>query len=118
MTFLVDRCAGRRIADWLAQEGHDVLFSRDLGPDPGDAKLLEIAGEQGRVLVTNDTDYGKLIYLQRQAHSGLVRLPDVPGIERIEIMRVLLRDYPDALLRGAVITVRGKRIRVSGGQKS
>jgi predicted nuclease of predicted toxin-antitoxin system len=24
MNFLVDRCAGRRLADWLREHGHDV----------------------------------------------------------------------------------------------
>lgn len=114
MKFLVDRCAGRRVADWLLAENHDVLFSPDLGRDPGDEKLLEIAGEHGRVLISIDTDFGKLIYHEHRQHTGLVRLPDVPGFERIEIMRILLRDYSDALQRGAVITVRGNRIRVSG----
>jgi predicted nuclease of predicted toxin-antitoxin system len=35
MKFLVDRCAGKRLADWLRGEGHDVLEARTLGPDPG-----------------------------------------------------------------------------------
>lgn len=56
MKFLVDRCAGRRLADWLRGQGHDVLEARSLGPDPGDRELLEIAAKQERVLVTIDTD--------------------------------------------------------------
>jgi predicted nuclease of predicted toxin-antitoxin system len=31
MKFLIDRCAGRLIADWLRQQGHDVVESRELG---------------------------------------------------------------------------------------
>jgi len=56
MKCLVDRCAGRRLADWLRGQGHDVLEARSLGPDPGDRELLEIAAKQERVLVTIDTD--------------------------------------------------------------
>jgi len=40
MKFLVDRCAGKRLADWLRGEGHDVLEARTLLPDPGDRELL------------------------------------------------------------------------------
>ena len=36
MNFLVDRCAGRRLTQWLQSQGHDALDARDLGPDPGD----------------------------------------------------------------------------------
>lgn len=42
MRFLIDRCAGRLIADWLRNQGHDVE-SRELGPDPGDRALLDWA---------------------------------------------------------------------------
>ena len=30
MKFLIDRCAGRLLADWLRKEGHDVVESREL----------------------------------------------------------------------------------------
>ena len=36
MKFLIDRCAGRLLADWLRKQGHDVVESHELGPDPGD----------------------------------------------------------------------------------
>jgi len=35
MKFLIDRCAGQLLADWLRTQGHDVVESRELGPDPG-----------------------------------------------------------------------------------
>jgi predicted nuclease of predicted toxin-antitoxin system len=41
MKFLLDRCAGRRLADWLRTQGHDVVESRERGPDPGDLTLLD-----------------------------------------------------------------------------
>jgi hypothetical protein len=31
MRFLIDRCAGRLLADWLRTQGHDVVESRELG---------------------------------------------------------------------------------------
>lgn len=44
MRFLIDRCAGRRLAEWLQREGHDVLEARELGPDSGDQALLDAGG--------------------------------------------------------------------------
>lgn len=35
MKFLVDRCAGRRIATWLSEQGHDVILAESNEPDPG-----------------------------------------------------------------------------------
>ena len=83
MRFLVDRCAGRRLAEWLRNDGHDVIEARTLGPDPGDKALLELAESTDRVLITIDTDFGELIYLHDISHAGLVRLPDVPAEQRI-----------------------------------
>ena len=113
MRFLVDRCAGRRLAEWLDDHGHDVLEARSLGPDPGDRALLELAEAANRILVTIDTDFGELIYLHDVAHAGLVRLPDVPASERISLMSEVLEHHGRALEDRAIVTVRGGRLRIS-----
>jgi predicted nuclease of predicted toxin-antitoxin system len=106
-------CRPKRLAEWLNSQGHDVLESRTLGPDPGDRELLEIASEQGRTLITIDTDFGQIVYLDRVAHSGIIRLPDVPSEMRITLMEALLREHSQDLDAGAIITIRGERVRVS-----
>jgi predicted nuclease of predicted toxin-antitoxin system len=111
--FLVDRCAGHLLAEWLRGTGHDVIESRDLGPDPGDEQLLQIAHSQARVLITIDTDFGRLIFREHQEQSGLVRLPDVPAAMRIQIMQQILHHHSGTLEAGRIITVRGGRIRIS-----
>ena len=63
MKFLIDRCAGRRIAEWLSSLGHDVIETRSLGQDPGDRVILDWAAGENRILVTIDTDFGKLVYV-------------------------------------------------------
>jgi predicted nuclease of predicted toxin-antitoxin system len=87
MRFLIDRCAGRLLAEWLRNQGHNVVESRELGPDPGDRVLLDWAAQEARILVTIDTDFGELIYLENVPHAGLIRLPDVPSHERQLILQ-------------------------------
>jgi len=111
--FLVDRCAGQRLAAWLRAQGHDVLVSWDCGPDPGDQALLERAAAAGRVLVTIDTDFGELVYVHAVPHAGMVRLPDVPAEERLALMAQVLERHHEALETRAIITVRRGRIRIS-----
>jgi predicted nuclease of predicted toxin-antitoxin system len=111
--FLIDRCAGRRLADWLRDQGHEVVESRERGADPGDRTLLEWAASERRILVTMDKDFGQFIFAENAPHSGLVRLPDVPATRRIELMGRLLRNYTRELAEGAILTVRGERIRIS-----
>ncbi len=90
MRFLIDRCVGRRLAEWLRQTGHDTVESRERGADPGDRSLLEWAADDGRILVTMDKDFGDFIFVEKARHCGLVRLPDVPAEKRIELMDRIL----------------------------
>ena len=113
MKFLIDQCAGRLLAEWLRGQGHDVVESRERGPDPGDRALLKIASNEQRILVTIDTDFGKLVFVWEVPHAGLVRLPDVPAEQRIALMAELLKRHRQALEMQAIITIRGGRIRIS-----
>jgi predicted nuclease of predicted toxin-antitoxin system len=113
LKFLIDRCAGRRLAEWLRGRGHDVLEGQDLGPDPGDRVLLDRAAAEDRILVTMDKDFGKFLFAQGVRHCGLVRLPDVPADQRIRLMEQITTRFEFELSDHAVITVRGERIRIS-----
>ena len=113
MKFLVDRCAGHRLADWLRDQGQDVVESHKLGLDPGDRTLLERAAAEGRILVTIDTDFGKLVYLEKAPHAGLVRLPDVPAERRIALMAKVLTRHKRALEKQHVVTIRSGLVRIS-----
>jgi len=101
------------LAEWLGDAGFDALEARLLGPDPGDRALLELAEAESRILVTIDTDFGELIYLERVPHAGLIRLPDVPEEQRIALLGEVIERYQQALESQAVVTVRGDRIRIS-----
>ena len=113
MRFLVDRCAGRRLAEWLRDQGHDVVEDRELGADPGDRALLERAAADGIILVMIDTDFGELVYVGRVSHAGLVRLPDVPAERRIALIAEVLERHRQALEIQAIVTIRDGRIRIS-----
>ena len=106
------------MAEWLGNKGHDVLEAQNLGPDPGDRALLELAESENRVLVTMDKDFGELIYLRRVAHSGLIRLPDVRVARRIEMIQELIDRYGEALQDRAIVTIHGGRVRVSRSPRS
>lgn len=93
--------------------GHDVLDISDIGTDPGDRELLSRAAAEDRILITIDTDFGELIFLHDMPHAGLIRLPDVPMEQRIDLMSELIRFHRAALDSSAIVTIRGGRIRLS-----
>ena len=67
---------------------------------------------ENRVLVTEDKDFGELVFLQGLPHTGIVRLVDMTPSERADVMRLLLENHADAMRGGAVIVVTRDRIRI------
>lgn len=60
-----------------------------------------------------DKDFGELIFLHGASHAGLIRLPDIRMPQRIEMVEEIISLYGLDLERRAVITVQGRRIRIS-----
>src|SRR3990172_7192016 len=113
MRFLIDRCAGARLAQWLREQGHEVLEAAQQGDDPGDAEILQRAVNDDRILVTIDTDFGLLIFAEERPHRGLVRLPAAPAEARIAIFSDLLSRHSADLAARAIVTVRAGIVRIS-----
>ena len=107
----MDRGAGRPLAQWLRLQGHDLREAREISPHPGDAVLLRLAAEDGRILVTIDTDFAALVYLAGTAHTGIIRLPDVSASARVALVREILARHGEADLANAIVTAKGSRIR-------
>lgn len=74
MKFLADECLDARIVAALRDAGHDVLDVGGYGPGLGDAKLIELAHRERRVVVTRDKDFGELAVRRRLASSGIILL--------------------------------------------
>lgn len=59
MKFLVDAQLPARLARFLSSAGHDALHTTELpdGNRTTDGRIAEMAGEEGRVVVTKDRDF-------------------------------------------------------------
>src|SRR5438046_377117 len=78
MKFLLDENADLRLADRLRDLGHDVKsVAADFDYSLPDAQVLSIAHQEQRVLITNDKDFGELVFRLLQPHAGVIlfRLP-------------------------------------------
>lgn len=112
MKFLIDVCAGKSIGEWLGIQGYDVVFVRDFDPRMEDEKVLKWANEDGRILATNDKDFGYYIFSEGRLHSGIVRLPSVSATKRIELMKKVIESHSVDLRAGAVIKVTLSKIKI------
>jgi predicted nuclease of predicted toxin-antitoxin system len=59
------------------------------------------------VLVTIDTDFGALAFVEGRPQCGVVRLPNVVADTRVALMRRVLEGYGHEVETRAIITVRG-----------
>ena len=78
MKFLLDVCADSRLLRTaLLELGHDVLSASERFPQASDETLPEYARDDGRVLITEDKDFGELVFLRGLPHGCVVRLVDM-----------------------------------------
>ena len=95
------------------QAGHDVLEVREARPGAGDDWVVGLAVSENRILLTEDKDFGRLIYAHGIKPSGVVFLR-YPVAER----RRSAQDLVDLVgqqnedLIGCFVTVTPKRIRI------
>jgi hypothetical protein len=54
-----------------------------------------------------------LVFRDAASRRGLIRLPAVPAGKRIELLRQLSAKHSSEMGAGAVITVRGNRVRIT-----
>jgi predicted nuclease of predicted toxin-antitoxin system len=116
MRFLLDESADLPLADHLSQLGHDVTsIARDYTRSIEDEDVLSIANREQRILITNDKDFGELVYRLRLAHSGVIlfRLRDESMAVKISRLNDVLGRYSGQLATySAYVVVTNRRIRV------
>ena len=64
------------------------------------------------MLVTEDKDFGELVFMRRLPHPCIVRLVELRVTEKVEAMRDLIERHGDAMREGAIIVVTRTRVRI------
>lgn len=114
MKILADENLESEIVAALREAGHSVSDIKEMTPGVGDPDVLALANEALALLITNDKDFGELVYRERLFSNGviLLRSGKLEIEERIEFLIDVLREHDEELLRAfTVITPAGVRIR-------
>jgi predicted nuclease of predicted toxin-antitoxin system len=114
--FLVDNALSAILAEQLQLNGHDVVRVRDYGLHAAaDGEIFERARNEGRVLVSADTDFGTLLALRQEREPSVVLFRTEhnrrPGRQAV----VLLANLPAmeaALQRGCIAVLEEFRVRI------
>lgn len=110
---LIDHNVGRGVALALREAGYDAVFAGDVDPHLSDAAILGWAVREGRLIVTQDNDFGALVYRSGQAHAGvlLLHMADATRQERTATLLWLLRHHASDLA-GHFSVYENERLRI------
>jgi predicted nuclease of predicted toxin-antitoxin system len=93
MKFVVDESTGDSVVAELRRLGYDALSIHETFPGLDDPPILDIAFAEDRIVVTNDKDFGELVYRSGLPHAGVIlfRLDDESAKNRVRMMKEVLR---------------------------
>ena len=114
MRFIVDESTGGAVVEHLHSAGHDVFAVAEGMPQADDDDILARAASEGRILITNDKDFGDLVFRDKRVHDGVVllRLHDESAGNRVRVVSAVVQRYGDRLAEHfTVATEAGVRIR-------
>lgn len=99
MRFLIDESTGSGVVNYLQAEGFDAVSVVDIMPQADDIEILRYAFAENRLVITNDKDFGDLIFRNQEPHQGIVllRLQDESGVNRISVIARVIAQYADYL---------------------
>jgi predicted nuclease of predicted toxin-antitoxin system len=94
--------------------GHDVTSIMELMSGVNDEKVIELAASERRLLLTEDKDFGQLVFAAAKKNSGviLIRYPARARSTLVGAVVKLLSDRGDALYSRFVVLEPG-RVRVT-----
>jgi predicted nuclease of predicted toxin-antitoxin system len=111
--FLLDVCvSSRSLTEYLIAQGHDLVSAYSIDPRADDWRLLELALSEARVLITEDKDFGELIFVQGHPHGPVVRLVELSVDEQVKAIGELLDQHTHRLTGQTIVTVSRGRIRI------
>ena len=120
MRLLLDQSTDRRLGAMLRQHGHDVLIvGVDYPHSLPDDRVLAVARQVGRILVTQDRDFGELVFRYHRPHAGVIflRLPPMELNAKLARLLHVLDNYADQPRQFVVVTERQVRVRPSAGSR-
>lgn len=115
MRLLLDQGLPRSAAALLSERGFDTVHAGDIGlASAADAQILDQARINGRTIVTLDADFHALVALAGASGPSVVRIREegLKGLDLAELVVATLSLCREDLELGAVVTVRGRSVRV------
>jgi predicted nuclease of predicted toxin-antitoxin system len=95
MKFVADENIDRQIVDRIRQDGHIVMFVAEMDPGISDDVVLDLANQEGPLLLTADKDFGELVFRQHRLMTGvvLIRLAGLSPLLKAEVVASAIKQH-------------------------
>jgi len=111
---LADECCDSGLVSFLRKEGHDVLYITEYKPGALDLEVVERAKSEKRIIITEDKDFGELVYRFKIDAEGIIllRFKVNEAQKKRQKIKILISEYKDRLKKHlVVVTQDGFRFR-------
>jgi predicted nuclease of predicted toxin-antitoxin system len=111
--FLADESCDFAVVRALRRAAHDVVAVAEASPRAADDAVLAIATHSARILLTEDKDFGRLVYAQHELTGGVIfiRFP-AAARQLLPPMVLNLVQERGADLKGRFVVIQPGRIRL------
>ena len=115
MKFFLDMPISQRTAGWLKSSGFEVVHAREVGlARAEDTNILRRAADEGRILLTMDLDFPRILALTGARRPGVIlfrmRDPRPPLIQKR--LEFLFQTHAEAELASSITIIEDYRIRI------
>jgi len=86
--WLADECIDAGLVSHLRAAGHDVLYMAEFAPSASDTEVMARAGVERRILLTEDKDFGDLVFRRGQSVPGVILLRIDPALHALKKTRL------------------------------
>jgi predicted nuclease of predicted toxin-antitoxin system len=113
MRFLADESCDFAVVRALRSAGHDVIAVVEISPRADDEIVIDRAVREDRILLTEDKDFGQLVYANKRPSGGVlfIRFPARARRSLPQTVVDLVRQRGERLI-GDFVVVQPGRIRV------
>jgi len=113
LKFLADVNIEKVLVAFLRDQGYDVLWIPDYDCRLKDDELLELSNKESRILITNDTDFGEIVFLQKRISTGiiLIRVKGQSVSKKLHVLKKLFKHY-SGRIENSFIVISETKIRI------
>jgi predicted nuclease of predicted toxin-antitoxin system len=108
--WLADECVAAPLVASLRAAGHDVLYVVEAAAGLSDADVIALALRENRLLLTEDKDFGELVFRGGRSVPGVVLMridPDKGELKKIRLAGAIER-YGQELFGRYTVTEEGR----------